>query len=557
MANACNRLTWSLYAVVVVMTVMWSSSEAADKEGFPVSIIHINDLHARFEITDTSGGTCDKGEECIGGYPRTVYTVRRLLQEQAELNPIYINAGDSFQGTLWYNVGRWNVTQQMLNLLPADVMTLGNHEFDHGVEGLVPFLETVQTNMLVANMDCAHEPTLEGKYKKSMIIERSGRKIGVIGVILETTYDLANTGKVIFRNESDTIREEAQLLKAQGANIIIVVSHCGYDVDQQIAANAGDWIDVIVGSHSHTFLYTGVPPGPHSAAGDYPTEVIHSSGHRVLIVQASAYARYVGNLIVYFDDNGDVLDFEGDPLYMDQSVPEDEEVLEAMQPWKEEIDEMGKVVVGTSKVDLTKDDCAAGECNLGNFFCDAMVHSFVGMASYEEENWTNVSAGLMNIGGLRVPLYRGDLTYAHIVSMSPFENTLVSYNLPGNKIVEAMEWAVSKVDLENGVTGSHINLQLSGIRVKYDYTKPVGSRVISASIRCADCQVPKYEPLVSNKLYRLTSPNFLQAGGDGYTMLAEGTDLQLGVTDLDALISYSNHINPIYQGLDGRITVLN
>jgi len=134
--------------------------------------------------------------------------------------------------------------------------------------------------------------------------------------------DLANTGKVIFRNESDTIREEAQLLKAQGANIIIVVSHCGYDVDQQIAANAGDWIDVIVGSHSHTFLYTGDPPGPHTPSGDYPTEVIHSSGHRVLIVQASAYARYVGNLIVYFDDNGDVLDYEGDPLYMDQSVPE-------------------------------------------------------------------------------------------------------------------------------------------------------------------------------------------------------------------------------------------
>ncbi|XP_033169845.1 apyrase isoform X1 [Drosophila mauritiana] len=557
MATACNRLTWSLLVVVAVIAVMCSSAEAADKEGFPVAIIHINDLHARFEATDTSGGTCDEGEECIGGYPRTVYTVRRLLREQAELNPIYINAGDSFQGTLWYNIGRWNVTQQLLNLLPADVMTLGNHEFDHGVEGVVPFLETVDTNMLVANMDCAHEPTMEGKYNKSMIIERSGRKIGVIGVILETTYDLANTGKVIFRNESDTIREEAQLLKAQGANIIIVVSHCGYDVDQQIAANAGDWIDVIVGSHSHTFLYTGDPPGPHNPAGDYPTEVIHSSGHRVLIVQASAYARYVGNLIVYFDDNGDVLDYEGDPLYMDQSVPEDEEVLVAMQPWKEVIDETGKVVVGNTKVDLTKDDCAAGECNLGNFFCDAMVHSFVGMASYEEKVWTNVSAGLMNIGGLRVPLNRGNLTYAHIVSMSPFENTLVSYNLPGSKIVEAMEWALSKVDLENGVTGSYINLQFSGIRAKYDYTKPVGSRVISVTIRCADCEVPKYEPLVSDKLYRLTSPNFLQAGGDGYTMLAEGTDLQWGVTDLDALISYSNHINPIYQGLEGRITVLN
>ncbi|XP_017045842.1 apyrase isoform X2 [Drosophila ficusphila] len=411
--------------------------------------------------------------------------------------------------------------------------------------------------MLVANMDCSHEPTMEGKYNKSMIIERSGRKIGVIGVILETTYDLANTGKVIFRNESDTIREEAKQLKEQGANIIIVISHCGYDVDKEIAANAGDWIDVIVGSHSHTFLYTGTPPGPHNPAGDYPTEVIHSSGHRVLIVQASAYARYVGNLVVYFDDNGDVLDYEGDPLYMDQSVEEDEEVLLAMQPWKVEVDEKGKVVVGTTKVDLTKDDCNAGECNLGNFFCDAMVHSFVGLASYEEKAWTNVSAGIMNVGGLRVPLNKGNLTYAHMVSMSPFENTLVAYNLPGSKLVEALEWAVSKVDLENGVTGSYINLQVSGIRVKYDYTKPIGSRVISVSVRCADCEVPKYEPLVSEKLYRLTSPNFLQEGNDGFSMLADATDVQVGVTDLDALLSYAEHLNPIYNGIEGRITVLN
>lgn len=139
-------------------------------------------------------------------------------------------------------------------------------------------------------------------------------------------------------------------------------------------------------------------------------------------------------------------------------------------------------------------------------------------------------------------MYPSDLTYAHIVSMSPFENTLVSYNLPGSKIVEAMEWALSKVDLENGVTGSYINLQFSGIRAKYDYTKPVGSRVISVTIRCADCEVPKYEPLVSDKLYRLTSPNFLQAGGDGYTMLAEGTDLQYVHTGSSSCVPCCNTI---------------
>lgn len=76
----------------------------------------------RFEATDTTGGNCDADEVCIGGYARTVYTVKRLLEEQKANNAIYINAGDSFQGTLWYNVGRWNVTSQFLNMLPADAM---------------------------------------------------------------------------------------------------------------------------------------------------------------------------------------------------------------------------------------------------------------------------------------------------------------------------------------------------------------------------------------------------------------------------------------------------
>lgn len=135
--------------------------------------------------------------------------------------------------------------------------------------------------------------------------------------------NIANTGKIIFRNESDAIREQATVLNQQGANIIIVISHCGYNVDKVIATQAGDVIDVIVGSHSHTFLYTGdSPPGPDKPSGDYPTQVTHSSGHRVLIVQASAYAKYVGNITVFFDEQGNVVDFEGAPIFMAHDVPE-------------------------------------------------------------------------------------------------------------------------------------------------------------------------------------------------------------------------------------------
>ncbi|KAH8245444.1 hypothetical protein KR032_010464, partial [Drosophila birchii] len=535
---------------------------------------------ARFEATDSSGGTCDVGETCIGGYPRTVATVRRLLQDQAELNPIYINAGDSFQGTLWYNIGRWNVTQQLLNLLPADAMTLGNHEFDHGVEGVVPFLETVNTSMLVANMDCAHEPTMEGKYNKSKIIERSGRKIGLIGVILETTYDLANTGKLIFRNESDTIREEAQLLKAQGANIIIVISHCGYEVDKEIAANAGDWIDVIVGSHSHTLLYTGTPPSGSTPAGPYPTEVVHSSGHRVLIVQASAYARYVGNLVVYFDDNGDVLDFEGNPLYMDQTVPEDDVVLGAMAPWQDELETMSNRIVGQSRVFLQQSECSRGECNLGNFFTDAMLHAFIkDTSSLMDDSWSNVSIALTSQGTFRVPIPAGsklifpliivsvlilwslnllDITYKQLVAMCPWENRLVALNLRGRIILELLEDAVASMNASSLSPKSARFLQVSGLRVLFDLRAIRGQRVISVRVRCTRCQVPKYTPINPEEVYRVVVMDYLARGMNGFSLISEnGEDLETGPCDLDALMDYMDSVNIISAGIENRLKFVN
>lgn len=82
---------------------------------------------------DVNSNSCNpETETCIGGYARVVTKTKELLAEKASLNPIFLNAGDNFQGTLWYNIGRWNVTSQFLNMLDADAMTIGNHEFDHG-----------------------------------------------------------------------------------------------------------------------------------------------------------------------------------------------------------------------------------------------------------------------------------------------------------------------------------------------------------------------------------------------------------------------------------------
>lgn len=77
---------------------------------------------SRFEETDWASSTCIDPNECVGGYGRVVTIVKHLLKERNNTNPIYLNAGDNFQGTLWYNIGRWDVTQYFLNLLPADAM---------------------------------------------------------------------------------------------------------------------------------------------------------------------------------------------------------------------------------------------------------------------------------------------------------------------------------------------------------------------------------------------------------------------------------------------------
>ncbi|XP_018800276.1 PREDICTED: apyrase isoform X3 [Bactrocera latifrons] len=526
---------------------------------FPLSIIHINDFHARFESTDTSGGTCDAGEECIGGLARTIYTVKRLLEEQKDQNPVYFNAGDSFQGTLWYNIGRWNVTSQFLNMLPADAMTLGNHEFDHGIEGVVPFLESINSPMLVANMDARDEPDMQGKYQKSIIIERSNRKIGVIGVILETTYDLANTGNLIFQNESTAIREEAQKLREQGANIIIAITHCGYDVDKLIAQHAADDVDVIVGSHSHTFLYTGDKlPGPDKPYGPYPTEVVHENGHRILIVQAAAYAKYVGNITVYFDDDGNVVDYSGAPIYMGSSVPEDKEVLKLKQIWATNITTEGNVVVGTSRVTLPNYNCAQTECNIGNLYTDAILHAFLRLDPYNTNKWANASIAITTSAEMRASIPRGNITYKEAFQLCSYEGDLIAFDLAGKYLLEALEYSVSSIDIENTVNETHKFLHSSGIRVTYDLRAAKENRVVSAEVRCTDCAIPVYEPLSPNKTYRIIAARYVATGGYGYSMFTNyGSSRNiLPVNELTALIDYFKVEKPITIGLQGRIKLI-
>jgi 5'-nucleotidase len=346
-----------------------------DTEWFPLNIIHLNDFHARFEETGVDSGSCKSGQKCVGGYARVVTMVKKLKEENQHLNPIYLNAGDNFQGTLWYNIFRWNVTQYFLNLLPADAMTIGNHEFDHGIAGVVPFLEAIKSPIIITNVNDSLVEQFQEKYTNSTIIERNGRKIGIIGVILQTTDIIAQTGDLKFTRESEAVKEEAKKLKRNGINIIIVLSHCGLEVDKKIAQYGGTDISIIVGGHSHSFLFTGPnPPGTDQPKDNYPIVFTQKSNHRVLIVQASAFTKYLGNITLFYDDEGKVQHFEGAPIYLDSDVPQDPTILEEIKPWKIQVDAFGHKEMGRTDIELTNNGCYYQECSLGNFVTDAYAN---------------------------------------------------------------------------------------------------------------------------------------------------------------------------------------
>lgn len=250
--------------------------------------------------------------------------------------------------------------------------TIGNHEFDDGVEGLVPFLAESLSPILISNVDDTLEPTFQGKYTKSMVITKFGRPIGIIGV---TTTFRSNWGQINILPEVEAVQAETERLTAEGVKMIIVLSHCGLEVDREIAKKGGP-IDIIVGGHSHSFLYSGVnPPGPDKPVDSYPTIEKQDNGNEVLIVQASAYTKYLGDITLYFDDEGTVKSFEGAPIFLANDVIPDPEIVAELAPWKAEVDVIQFRFVGHSRFDFKSFGCYSKECGMGALTTDAYAHA--------------------------------------------------------------------------------------------------------------------------------------------------------------------------------------
>uniref|UniRef100_A0A182N2Y7 Apyrase n=1 Tax=Anopheles dirus TaxID=7168 RepID=A0A182N2Y7_9DIPT len=518
-------------------------------ELFPLTIIHMNDLHARFAETSERSSKCkvNEGDTCIAGIARVFYMVQALRKEHP--NALFFNVGDNFQGTIWYNYHRWRVVARFIELLGPDAMTLGNHEFDDGLEGLKPYLKslaaknisTVVTNLIRSK---AKFPSLP----RSVIIERGGRSIGIIGVISDTTHELSNTGSITFSDSIAAVRNESEALKRQGVNVIVVLSHCGLAVDRRIANEAGEHVDVIVGGHSHSFLFSNSSRKPYSKldtiVGDYPVVVENTNGRKILIVQAYAYGKYIGRLTTYFDSNGEIQHWTGYPVYLSSEIPQSKEALRILEPYRKQVTAFGATKIAKTSVDLVQDSCRRAECNLGSLVADAIADHYT--------NETFHPVAVVNAGNFRSPIPKGNITNEEAIGASPFSNTVDLLTLPGaalwNIIEHSLVWDSAK----------RLNVaQVSGLRVVADFDRAPYERVLSIKVRNLQ-DGSTYEPLNRTAYYKVVTMSFLATGKDGFHWSLERLDRQIGPLDSDVFIKYLRKLKVVNQSsLTGGRMILN
>lgn len=531
-------------AVLLAALVCLLAPAPARAAGFDLTLLHTNDVHARVDEVTDAGGFCTPEDaaagDCLGGYPRLVTAIRE--RRAAEHNVLVLDAGDVFQGSLFYTRFKSEALKPYLNRVGYDAMTLGNHEFDDGVPELARFLDGLAVPVVTANLDVAREPRLRGKWSARRVVEVGGWRVGVVGLTTKETPAASSPGPTVaFGEHAAALRREVAALRAEGIDTIIALTHVGLAEDRRLAATV-DGVDVFVGGHSHSLLTNGAD---ERRVGPYPVVVTTPSGAPALVVQAYTAGLFLGELRVTFDEGGVPVRWSGDARPMDGSVAKDPETQRMVEAMAGPLAELRARRVGEAAAPLDGDraSCRQRECTLGNLIADAML------AGARKEG---ASIALMNGGGIRQSIAEGPVTLGDVLEVLPFSNTLATFTLTGAEVREALEHGVGRAeDMGNEGTGRFP--QVAGLRFAWDAAKPVGRRVVRVEVR----EGGGFAPLDPGRTYTLVSNDFLRKGGDGYDLLRDrGRDAyDAGANLEDVLVAHLRALGaPAAPRIEGRIT---
>lgn len=252
-------------------------------------ILHTNDTHSRLEPFPLDGGKF----EGQGGVAARAALIEQIRAEEEHV--LLLDAGDIFQGTPYFNLYKGEPEIKALSMMRYDAITMGNHDFDAGIENFAQQLAHANFPVLVANYDFTDTP-LEGKTQPYTIIKKNGLKIGLfgLGIQLRGLVPEDAYGKTKYLEPIQMANSVAhRLKKKENCDMVICLSHLGYEYDynkisDKILAKETDNIDLIIGGHTHTFL-------------DEPTVMKNKSGNEIIINQVGWAGLRLGRLDYSFN----------------------------------------------------------------------------------------------------------------------------------------------------------------------------------------------------------------------------------------------------------------
>ncbi|MEE3719181.1 5'-nucleotidase C-terminal domain-containing protein [Tumidithrix elongata RA019] len=501
----------------------------AQEERFSLRILHTNDHHAHLEPVKF-------GDRLLGGISRRRTLIDQIRAEsKSDREPLLLfDAGDIFQGTLYFNQYLGQADLDFYNALAYDAGTIGNHEFDRGQQVLADFLSKAKFPLVSANLDIAITSPLYDKIRPWHILEVKGEKIGVFGLTTPDTAILSNVGEgVKFTDPIAAARSSVLALKQQGINKIVALTHIGFENDLALARQVSD-IDIIIGAHSHTPV-GNIPNANHP----YPLVEKNSTKEPVLVVTDWEWGKYVGDLSVSFDRAGKLIAWAGKPHGIDMAIAPNREFETKLKAYAAPIEAMRQKVIGKSLVALDGDrvKMRTSETSLGNLVADAIL---------AKTKRDLVQVVLVNAGGIRSGFPMGDITMGNVLEALPFGNTITRVELTGQQLQAALENGVSLVEQEEGRFP-----QVAGMHFVWDAKLPAGKRVIKIEI---EDESGNFHLLNPQAIYRVATTNFLTSGGDGYRTFAEGKNLlETGYLMADAIAEYISASSPLQPKIENRI----
>jgi 2',3'-cyclic-nucleotide 2'-phosphodiesterase (5'-nucleotidase family) len=447
--------------------------DAAAPAPLVVRVYHTNDVHG-WIMARPSADPLDAGR-IVGG----AAALKAWIDKDAGPK-LVLDAGDWWQGTPEGSLTKGEAVAEVFNAVGYDAVEIGNHEFDAGQDNLKSLIGKLKMPVLAANV---YGP--DGKrvpWTKPWIVKDvDGVKFGIFGLLTTHMDKLAfpkNIAGLAFRREVDEARDDVKELKRQGADVIIAVTHVGFEEEgktkfegDQTLAREVPGIDLIVGGHSHTFL----------------SRAYRDPENGTLIVQAGCYLSRAGRTTFKIDPLTRRVLASSDELVelRPDRMGEDPAVKAIVTRRADEAGKAYEAVVATATAAVPRGGANA-EWPLGSWMADCY------------RSWAAVDLAFQNGGGVRSDIPAGPVTLRRIFNVMPFDNALVKLRMTGAQL---------RALLDRGMGGPRL-LQLSGARVEFVPGAPAGGRLSSVTVGGA--------PLDDAKTYSVVTLDFLVSGGDGF-----------------------------------------